>query len=86
MSRVYRKGKKRMEKFCFTCMTCNEKFNVEFKHMLKKDALVCPNCSNTLPDDVFQHLKTIATSIKAYESSWVDNLMEKSNHFDMTIQ
>lgn len=74
-----------MHKFSFTCHTCSEQFNVEFKYILNKDSLVCPNCSNTLPDDAFQKLKTIVTSLTEYEQSGVHNCMEKANHFAVTI-
>ena len=74
-----------MHKFSFMCQTCNEQFNVDFEYMLKKDSLVCPNCSNTLPDDVFKHLITITKSIEEYEASGMNNHRENPNHFAMTI-
>lgn len=74
-----------MDKFSFMCQNCNEQFNVDFEYMLKKDSLVCPNCSNTLSDDTFQHLITIAKSIKEYEASGLERNIEKPNHFAMTI-
>lgn len=75
-----------MEKFHFTCKNCGEQFNVEFEYMPKKEVLTCPNCSNTLPDDSFKHLKTVVTSLKEYDKSKVHNHKENENHFDVTIQ
>lgn len=74
-----------MQKFNFKCQNCNEQFNVGFEYMLKKESLVCPNCSNTLPNNVFKHLKTIAKSIEEYEENSLDNHENNLNHFDMTI-
>ncbi len=74
-----------MNKFEFKCQSCNEQFNVGFEYMLKKESLVCPNCSNTLPDDVFKHLITITKSIEEYEASGMNNHRENPNHFAMTI-
>ena len=56
-----------MTKFSFSCGKCEEKFNVNFGYFLKKENLSCPNCSNTIPDNSFKRLKTIAESIKEYE-------------------
>lgn len=44
--------------FTFTCATCDESFNVYSNNLVKKDCLICPNCSNRLPDEVFHKLKT----------------------------
>lgn len=74
-----------MERFKFTCNECEEQFSVEFKYMLKKEALVCPNCSNTLSDDALQHLKTIVSSIEEYEKIGADKCAEHSKHFFMTL-
>lgn len=74
-----------MHKFSFTCKRCNEEFNVDFEYIPTKDSLICPNCSNILPNDSFQHLKNIVKSLEEYEKSGVDGYMEKQNHFTVTI-
>lgn len=56
-----------MTRFSFMCNECEEKFNVEFRYLLEKEHISCPNCSNTLSDDALKHLKTIATSLNEYE-------------------
>ncbi len=74
-----------MEKYCFTCQTCGNQFYVEPEYMLKRDSLVCPSCSNTLPDEVFQHLKNAAISLEEYRKCGLNDKLS-SNYFQLTIQ
>jgi len=74
-----------MYKFHFYCQQCNEEFNVELNYMLKKESIVCPNCSNTLPEDVFCHLKSVVTSLDEYRKAEI-NQSGEAKHFSLTIQ
>lgn len=74
-----------MRKFGFTCQNCNEQFNVDFEYMLKKESLVCPNCSNSLPEESFSHVKSIATALEEYGKAEMGRDNE-FKHFVLTIQ
>lgn len=74
-----------MYTFHFKCQTCNEQFNVEFKYMLKKDSIICPNCSNSLPEESFSHVKSIATALEEYGKAEMGRDNE-FKHFVLTIQ
>lgn len=63
-----------MQKFNFICGKCEEQFNVYFDYLIKKENLVCPNCSNIIHDDSFKYLKTIAESIKEYKKTCDGNV------------
>lgn len=71
-----------MHDFNFKCMRCSAVFKVQLKYMIAKDSLVCPNCGDKLPDNVFEKLKTVADSLKEYEESQNEN----QPHFQVTIQ
>jgi len=76
--------------FNFKCGTCAETFNVEFKYLLNKECLICPNCSNTLTDNNFQKIKGATQLLHSYNenSTLKTNGMTHSNpnHFHFTIQ
>ncbi len=74
-----------MYTFHFKCQTCNEEFNVQFRYMLKKESIICPNCSNTLPDESFKHLKAVATSLEEYGKAEMGRDSE-FKHFNFSIQ
>ncbi len=70
--------------FNFTCQRCQEQFNVQFKYMLQKENIVCPNCSNILPETSFCHIKAVAAALKEYGEAEMDR--NKMKHFTFTIQ
>ena len=74
----------------FKCGTCSETFNVYDKNLVKKDSLICPNCSNKLPDEVFQKLKSAAELLVEVNknSTKLDGAVtrQNSNHFYYTLQ
>lgn len=70
-----------MTKYKFSCGKCEEQFNVEFRYLLEKKHIYCPNCSNVLSDDGLKYLKTIAASLKEYEKI----CEEQNGNFTMTI-
>lgn len=74
-----------MYTFNFRCCRCGEQFNVQFKYMLKKDSIVCPNCSNSLPEDAFHHIKAVATSLEEYGKIELGKDNE-FKHFEITIR
>ena len=41
----------------FCCNICNESFNVSDENLIKKDSVVCPNCSTKFPEASFIELK-----------------------------
>lgn len=71
-----------MKTFHFLCNNCQEQFNVQMKYLLKKDSIVCPNCSIALPDDTFKHLKSVASSLDEYQKCSKDG----PDYFILTIQ
>lgn len=74
-----------MYDFVFKCRKCNEQFKVQFKYMLKKDSIICPNCSNTLPQESFCHIKAVATALEEYGNAEMGRDNE-FKHFDFSIQ
>lgn len=76
--------------FKFECCTCSESFNVYAENLVKKDALICPNCDNKLPDGVFQKLKTATNLlIEVNKNSSIQNDCFSNgnpNHFFYKIQ
>jgi len=65
--------------YTFTCATCSESFNVHFKNITKKDALICPNCSNRLPDGCFAKLQSAAKLLME-----VDDNAQKTDNSHIT--
>lgn len=59
----------------FTCATCSESFNIHFKNIIKKDTLICPNCSNKLPDELFGKLQSATKLLMEVN----DNANKKDN-------
>lgn len=41
----------------FTCNNCGQSFNVFDEYLVKKDSVVCPNCSTNFPNESFELLK-----------------------------
>ncbi len=74
-----------MYDFVFKCRKCKEQFKVQFRYMLQKESIVCPNCSNAFPEDAFRHVKAVATSLKEYGEIELDKNNE-FKHFDLSIQ
>lgn len=74
-----------MYDFNFKCRKCNGQFKVQFRYMIQKDSITCPNCSNTLPEDAFRHVKVVATSLEEYGKLELDKRNE-FKHFDLSIQ
>ncbi len=74
-----------MYDFVFKCRKCKEQFKVQFRYMLQKEGIVCPNCSNTFPEDAFHHVKAIATSLEKYGELELDKNNE-FKHFYLSIQ
>lgn len=74
-----------MYTFNFKCQHCCEQFNIHFKYMLKKESIICPNCSNALPEESFKHLKAVANSLEEYGKLEMDKCNEMK-HFVLTIQ
>ena len=76
--------------YSFECCTCGETFRVFDDNLVKKDSLICPNCSNQLPDDVFQKLKAAAKLLlEVNENSTTSEKLfhaENLNHFYYKIQ
>ncbi|MDE7323149.1 MAG: hypothetical protein K2N73_10585 [Lachnospiraceae bacterium] len=76
-----------MRTYNFQCCDCNEKFNVESRYLVKKENLVCPNCSAKLSDDIFEKLKTAAITLEEYDKNHPDVTMdENAKHFILNIQ
>lgn len=44
-------------KINFYCYNCSEEFNVTDKFLVKKDSVVCPNCSFKFNENAFPLLK-----------------------------
>ena len=74
-----------MYNFYFKCQNCSEEFNVQFKYMLKKESVVYPNCSNTLPEEAFKYIKAVATSLEEYGKAEMRG-DSKFKHFNFSIQ
>lgn len=53
--------------------------------MLKKDSIICPNCSNSLPEESFSHVKSVATALEEYGKAEMGRDNE-FKHFVLTIQ
>ena len=56
-------------KIKFTCNKCSESFNVSSDYLLKKDSIICPNCSYELPKESFKHLQTGISEISKCSST-----------------
>lgn len=74
-----------MDKYKFKCQACGNEFYVDSEYMIKKESLVCPNCSNTLSEKAFNHLKNAAISLEEYRKCGMDDNLSP-NHFELTIQ
>ncbi len=76
--------------YTFTCNKCLESFNVQSKYLVQKERLICPNCSNQLPDNVFEKLKSAAQALNEYDknSEILNNniTLSNKNHFYYKIQ
>ncbi len=76
-----------MRTYNFECFNCSCKFNVESKYLVQKENLTCPNCSFTLPDNIFESLKTAAKALEEYDKNHPDITMdEPPKHFNLDIQ
>lgn len=76
-----------MRTYNFECLNCGCKFNVESSYLVKKENLVCPNCSAKLPDNIFEELKTSAKALEKYDKNHPDVTMDESRkHFNLGIQ
>lgn len=76
-----------MRTYNFECFDCRCKFTVEEKYLVKKENLVCPNCSAKLPDNIFTELKTAANALEEYDKNHPDVTMDESRkHFKLDIQ
>lgn len=74
-----------MYDFNFKCRKCGEQFKVQFGYMLQKENIICPNCSNTFPEDSFRHIKAVVTSLEEYGKIELDKHND-FKHFDLSIQ
>lgn len=74
-----------MYDFNFKCQKCGEQFRVQFRYMLQKENIVCPNCSNTFPEESFRHIKAVATSLEEYGKLEMGS-GNKLKHFNLSIQ
>lgn len=74
-----------MYKINFKCQSCSEDFNVSIYNMINKNGISCPNCSNELPNNALQHIKTVASSLQEYLKAERGKEAEEK-HFKVTIQ
>jgi DNA-directed RNA polymerase subunit RPC12/RpoP len=50
-------------KIKFICNECNEEFNIMDEFLIKKDSVVCPNCSSKFDQESFKILKDGISSL-----------------------
>lgn len=46
------------------CFICDQKFNIELKYLPDKEKIVCPNCGQLFPQEVFEKLKQVSILLK----------------------
>lgn len=56
-------------KIKFYCYQCREAFNVSDRYLIKKDSVICPNCSLQLNEKSFISLKNAIQSLSEAHSA-----------------
>lgn len=74
-------------KIKFHCYQCDETFNVHAGNLASKDSLLCPNCSNSFPEEYLSYLREgIELILKAKKMPHEQTSIGYTSRFNFTIE